>query len=214
MGAGGGAAWPGRHDSLPAMPVIDCQACGRRLDLPEGFPEAGDFACAHCGLWMRNVEAARAFRWARLDPYLRRHGASRLNLWGGFAGSVLWLPIVLGLMAAQGGMDLPLALAISLPWLALALWLARRRAGAPALLWVQWLSAVVGGYLIYAWALLRLVPRWRRLVESAAGPEGATALRGLGLYGALALAVGLLGAALYRWKVRRLPQVRGAAPEA
>ncbi len=195
------------------MAAIDCQACGRRLDLPEGFPEGGDFACADCGLWLRNVEAARTFRWASLDPYVRRHGASRLNLWGGFAGSVLWLPIVLGLMAARRAMTLPLALALSLPYLALTLWLLRRRAGAPALLWIQWVWASLGGYLVYAWALLRLVPGWRRLLEGVTGSGEATAPRALGVYGALALAIGLLGAGLYRWKGRRLPQLRGAPPE-
>lgn len=190
------------------MTPVECQACGRRLELPAGFPEGGDFACAHCGLWMRNVEAARAFRWASLDPYLRRHGASRLNLWGGFAGSVLWLPVVLALMAARGAMDVPLALAVSLPYLALMLWLVRRRAGAPALLWLQWLWTGLGAYLVYVWALFRLVPSWRGHLEAAGGP----ALRGLGLYGALALAIGLLGAELYRRKVRRLPQLRGTPP--
>lgn len=192
------------------MPPVECQACGHRLELPAEFPEGGDFACAHCGLWMRNVEAARAFRWASLDPYVRRHGASRLNLWGGFAGSVLWLPVVLALMAARGSMNLPLALAVSLPYLALMLWLVRRRARAPAMLWMQWLWAGLGAYLIFVWALFRLVPGWRELLEEAGG----TALRGLGLYGALALAIGLLGAWLYRRKVRRLPQMRGPAPQA
>ncbi|HEU4384705.1 MAG TPA: hypothetical protein VFR85_14555 [Anaeromyxobacteraceae bacterium] len=195
------------------MPVVECQGCGRRLELPGDFPEAGDFACAHCGLWMRNVEAARAFRWASFDPYVRRHGASRLNLWGGFAGSVLWLPIVLAVLASRGAMTAPLALAIAVPYLALMLWLVRRRAGAPAMLWIQWLWAGLGSYLIYVWALLQLVPGWRRLLEGAAGPEGASALRGLGRYGALALAIGLLGAWFYRRRVRRLPQMRGAAPE-
>lgn len=198
------------------MPFVDCQACGRRLELPAGFPEAGDFACAHCGLWMRNVEAARAFRWASLDPYLRRHGASRVNLWGGFAGSVLWLPIVLALMAWRGAMTVPLALAVSLPYLALTLWLVRKRAGAAAVLWLQWLWAGMGAYVLYVWVLLRLVPGWRRLVEEATGPGevGLGALGGLGLFGALALAIGLLGAWLYRRRVRRLPQMRGAAPDA
>ncbi|HEY6104382.1 MAG TPA: hypothetical protein VIV59_00260 [Anaeromyxobacteraceae bacterium] len=198
------------------MPVVDCQACGRALELPAAFPEAGDFACAHCGLWMRNVEAARAFRWASLDPYVRRHGASRLNLWGGFAGSVLWLPIVLALMAARGAMTVPLALAVSLPYLALMVWLVRRRAGAAAMLWIQWLWAGLGAYLVYAWALLRLVPEWRRLLEMAGAPAGAGlgAHDGLLIFGAIALAVGLGGAWLYRRRARRLPQMRGAAPDA
>jgi hypothetical protein len=198
------------------MPVIDCQACGRRLDLPEDFPEAGDFACAHCGLWMRNVEAARAFRWASLDPYVRRHGASRVNLWGGLAGSVLWLPIVLALMAARGAMTASLALALSLPYLGLMLWLVRRRAGVAAILWILWLWAGIGAYAAYAWALLRLVPDWRQLLEKAGAPAGAGpgALGFLWIYGSIAMTVGVGGAWLYRRRARRLPQMRGAAPEA
>lgn len=198
------------------MSVIECQACGRRLELPTGFPEGGDFACAHCGLWLRNVEAARAFRWASLDPYVRRHGASRSNLWGGLAGATLWLPLVLAIMAWRGAMTLGFALALSLPYLALMAWLARRRAGAAGVLWMQWLWVGLGAYAIYAWALVRLVPAWRGLLEKAAWPEGAGggSLGAFGGFGAAALAAGLLGAWLYRRKVRRLPQVRGSPPRA
>lgn len=198
------------------MTVVECHGCGHRLELPAGFREAGDFACAHCGLWMRNVEAARAFRWAKVDPYVRRHGASRLNLWGGFLGSVLWLPIVLALMAARDALTAPLALAVALPYLALMLWLVRRRAGVPAMLWIQWLWAGLGAYLVYLWAMFRLVPGWRGLLERIGVPEGESlaVLGGLGRFGAMALGIGLLGTWLYRRRVRRLPHMRGAAPEA
>ncbi len=113
-------------------------------------------------------------------------------------------------------MTAPLAVAVSLPYLALTGWLARRRAGAPSLLWIQWLWTGLGAYAIYVWALLRLVPAWRDLLEKAAGPgaAGAVALSGLGLYGALAMAIGLVGAWLYRRRVRRLPQMAEAPPEA
>jgi len=191
---------------LPRIPVIDCQACGRRLEVPAGFPEGGDFACAHCGLWMRNVEAARAFRWASLDPYLRRHGASRMNLWGRFANSVVSLAIVLGIAAAHGAMTVPLALALSLPYLAMMLWLTRRRPRPPAVLWMWWLSAGLGAYTVYVWAPLRLVPVWRRLLEGHDRPAG--------VFGPLLLAMGLVGAWRYRRWARRLPHMRGAPPEA
>src|SRR5512134_299830 len=83
---------PGRRSAACyALPVtrVECLGCGHVLDLPPSVVEGGEFACAHCGLLMRNVEAARAFRWADVDPYVRRHGASRANLWGGLGGSVL-----------------------------------------------------------------------------------------------------------------------------
>lgn len=76
------------------MTRIECLGCGHVLVLPGSIPEGGTFACAHCRLVMQNVEAARRFRWKEVDPYVRRHGASRLNLWGGLGGAVLWLPIL------------------------------------------------------------------------------------------------------------------------
>ena len=143
-----------------AMPRIDCQSCGRALEVPDGFPEAGDFACGHCGLWLRNVEAARRFRFADVDPYVRRHGASRFNLWGGIIGAALWLPILAGVLAWRGLLDAGFLAAIGLPYLALLAFLFRRRAGAAAVRFGAWTWTGLGLYLLYRRRVARL-PRFR-----------------------------------------------------
>ncbi len=192
------------------MPRIDCQACGRPLAVPDEFPEAGDFACGHCGLWMRNVEAARRFRFADQDPYVRRHGASRLNLWGGMIGAALWLPILAGVLAWRGMLDAGFLAAVGLPYLALLALLVRLRAGAPAARFGAWTWAGLGAYFLYLFALFALVPGYAARFGAASVPGGGPAvpLAFLGYFGAAAVAAGALADALYRRRAARLPRFR------
>ena len=200
------------------MPRIDCQSCGRALEVPDEFPEAGDFACGHCGLWLRNVEAARRFRFADVDPYVRRHGASRLNLWGGIIGAALWLPILAGVLAWRGLLDAGFLAAIGLPYLALLVFLFRRRAGAAAVRFGAWTWTGLGLYLLYLFALFELVPdyavRFGAASEAGGGPAVPTLF--LGVFGASAFAAGALTDLLYRRRVARLPRfrARGDGPRA
>lgn len=151
-------------------------------------------------------EALRAFRWASVDPYVRRHGVSRWNLWGGLLGSVLWIPAFGVVLALQGRFDAPFLAALTLPYGGLVL-LARKRARTPAALWMGWVWACMGAYGIYVFGLIAAVPAWGALLSSAGGPP-----RFFGTFGAIALAVGLFQTALYRRKVARAPRFRGAPP--
>ena len=190
------------------MLAIDCHACGRTLELPATFPEGGDFACGHCGMWMRNVQAARRFRFADLDPYVRRHGASRVNLWGGTVGAALWLPILAGVLAWRGMLDAGFLAAVGLPYVVLLAVLFRRRAGAPAARFGAWTWAGLGIYLLYLFVLLELVPgyaaRFGAASEAGGGPAVPTLF--LGVFGGAALAAGTLADLGYRRRAARLPR--------
>jgi hypothetical protein len=192
------------------MPRIDCQACGRALEVPPDFPGAADFACGHCGLWMRNVEAARSFRFASEDPYVRRHGASRLNLWGGTVGAALWLPIMAGVLAWRGMFDAGFLAAVGIPYVALLALLFRRRAGAAAGRFGAWTWMGLGVYALYLFALFALVPGYAALFaaasEAGGGPAAPTGF--LGVFGATALAVGVFVDVHYRRRAARLPRFR------
>ncbi|HSB18696.1 MAG TPA: hypothetical protein VLD85_01675 [Anaeromyxobacteraceae bacterium] len=194
------------------MTRIDCQACGRASELPEGFAEGAEFRCAACGLLLRNVEASRRFRWADVDPYVRDHGASRVNLWGGMAGAFAWLPILAAVLAATGRFDALLLAALGLPYALLLLLLARRRARAPAARWLAWMWMGLGAYGCWVAVLLGAVPRWRALLLGEGA--GARQLSALGLFGASALAAGLVGEILYRRRLARAPAFPGAPPAA
>jgi hypothetical protein len=189
------------------MTRLECLGCGHVLELPPSIGEGGWFACASCGLVMRNVAAARSFRWRDVDPYVRRHGASRTNLWGGLTGAVLWLPILAGVLAAQGRFDGAFLVALALPYLALLAVLARTRSrtSAASLLYRLW--AGLGGYAVYVGALLLLEPRWRPLLSGTSGVE--IAPRGLLGFGAIALVVGGAGGAVHRARMRSVPRISG-----
>jgi hypothetical protein len=191
------------------MAHIDCQCCGAGLEVTPIIPEGAQFACAHCGLILLNVPAARSFRWADLDPYIREHGASRANLWGGVAGSALWL-IIFGVVTAARGTFRPgLMLALALPYLALLAVLFRGRARTPAALWGYRLWTGLGAYGVYLWLLLTLKPDWGEVFVAAGTDPYDVAI--LGIFGVVSLLVGLFASARYRRRAARLPQVGGTA---
>ena len=79
---------------------VDCQSCGWSLEVPVGVGEGREFACGHCGMLLRNVEATREFRWAAVDPFTRRHGTTRLRYYAGLVAGMAWVPaaaVALGL---------------------------------------------------------------------------------------------------------------------
>jgi hypothetical protein len=189
---------------------IECLGCGHVLALPASIAEGGDFACAHCGLWMRNVEAARRFRWQDVDPYVRRHGASRANLWGGLGGAVLWLPILACVLAAQGRFDGLFLAALGLPYLALLAVFGAKRARTPATVWQYGLWIGLGLYGLYLGALLVLRPDWAPLLSGTSGVDmGPLGFLGLGAGGVLA---GAIAVAVHRRRVREVPRVSGTPP--
>jgi DNA-directed RNA polymerase subunit RPC12/RpoP len=183
--------------------VVECPGCGHRLTLGAAIGEGAPFACGHCGAELRNVEALRAFRWRDVDPYVRRHGASRANLWGGLGGAALWLPLLAAVQWAQGRLDPGLLAALGIPYLLLLLAAARARARAPVPVWMGLVWAGLGAYLLLVAALLAAVPAWR------------AALPGLQLwvFGAIALATGGVLVVAYRRRIARLPRVSGLPPD-
>jgi hypothetical protein len=189
---------------------IECLGCGYVLMLPPSIPDGGDFACAHCSLWMRNVEAARRFRWQDVDPYVRRHGASRVNLWGGLGGAVLWLPILACVLALQGRFDGLFLALLGLPYLALLAIFGVKRARTPATVWSYRLWTGLGVYGLYVGTLVVLEPEWAPLLSGTTGvPPGPHAFLGLGMIGVL---VGAGGEAIQRRRARAVPRISGSPP--
>jgi hypothetical protein len=182
--------------------IVECPGCGHRLPLGPGVVDGERFACGHCKTLLVNVPALRAFRWRDLDPYVRAHGASRLNLWGGLGGAALWLPILAGVMWAEHRLDLRLLAAIGLPYLAVLVAAARLRARTPVPVWMGFVWAGLGAYLLYVWVLLWRVPAWK------------AALPGLQMwpFGAIALVTGTWLVIAHRRRVARVPQVTGLPP--
>jgi hypothetical protein len=189
---------------------VECLGCGHVLLLPASIPEGAEFACAHCGLCMRNVAAAREFRWRDVDSYVRRHGASRMNLWGGLAGAAVWLPILACVLAAQGRFDGAFLAAIGVPYLALVAVLGLKRARTPAAVWQSWLWAGLGAYALYVGALLVARPGWVPLFSGTYGlAPGAGTFLGFGAAGVLAGGVAIL---LHRRRMRAVPRIWGEPP--
>lgn len=189
---------------------IECPCCGHALAVPDAVPEKGLFACAHCGMVIRNCEGSRAFRWAHVDPYVRRNGANRANLWGGLAGSLAWLPVLALVMLLTGKFKVEILLALAGPYLALLAVLRARRARTPAFVWSMELWAGLGAYLLYLHVLGLLMPDQMKVIYSGSG-----VLSGPGMVVSLGgtwLAVGLLGRAWYVRRAARLPQVAGTPP--
>jgi len=191
---------------------IECLGCGHVLTLPDSIPEGGAFVCAHCGLELLNVEVARKFRWKAVDPYVRRHGASRANLWGGLGGAALWLPILAALQLYRGQFDALFFGLVALPYLGLLVFLGMRRARTPAMVWLYWLWMGLGAYLLYLGALLFVRPAW---AEQLAGvPPLVTSGGQLFSMGGIAFVVGGFGMVLQRRRASRLPRISGTPPEA
>ncbi|MHC5212578.1 MAG: hypothetical protein ACYTG2_17840 [Planctomycetota bacterium] len=190
---------------------VECQCCGHVLMLPEKFPENGRFTCGHCSLVMRNVEFTRAFRWAHVDPYVRKHGASRANLWGGLLGSILWLPLLTGVMAWQGELDIGLLLVVAAPYLLMLGVLRTLRARTPAALWGFYLWGALGGYFVYLRVLLFFFPGWAGVLLDTSVPS--LSLWTLGGMGVTWMLLGIIGAIVYRRRARRPPVLTGAPPQ-
>jgi hypothetical protein len=191
---------------------IECPCCGHALAVPPEVREHALFACGHCGMVIRNCEGSRAFRWADVDPYVRRNGASRANLWGGLIGALAWLPVLALVMLLKGGFDVRVLLALAGPYLVLLAVLRGRRARTPAIVWSMELWAGLGAYLLYLHVLGLILPSQMRLVSSGElSLSGPAMLVGLG---STWLAVGLGGRAWYRRRAARLPQAMGTPPTA
>jgi hypothetical protein len=189
---------------------VECLGCGHVLLLPPSIPDGGEFACAHCGLSMRNVAAARGLRWRDVDPYVRRHGASRTNLWGGLAGAAVWLPILACVLASQGRLDGAFLAAIGLPYVALLAVLGLKRARTAPAVWQSWVWSGLGAYALYIGALLVAKPGWVPLFSGTSGlaPAAGTFLG----FGAAGLMAGAIGVLLHRRRMRTLPRVSREPP--
>jgi hypothetical protein len=189
---------------------VDCQSCGWNLEVPPGATEGREFACGHCGLLLRNVEPTREFRWASVDPYVRRHGATRLGLWLGLLAGFLWVPAIAISLRLRHRFDPMFLSAIGAPWCAIELWLARRRAETPSVRWYVLLWIGVGAFAMYVAILVALIPPWRPLLGVGDDPE---ALKLVFVVGVMAMMFGVAGASLYAWVLKRTPTARATPPE-
>ncbi|HTE06865.1 MAG TPA: hypothetical protein VK824_11765, partial [Planctomycetota bacterium] len=161
------------------MQIIDCSCCGSALALPEGLQEGGAFACSRCGMALRNVAAARDFRWEAQDHSLRKHGATRGNLWGGLVGSLMWLVVLAVLMLLRGRFALGLFVAIAAPYLLLLAGLRVSRPRRPAVLWLMGLWMGLGAYCLYLAGVRALSGAWDDVMKGVADVSPAL-LIGLG----------------------------------
>ncbi len=188
--------------------TLECPCCGHALAVPAGLRERALCTCAHCGLILRHGEGSRAFRWSQVDPYVRRHGVSRANLWGAYVGALAWLPALAVAMLIRGRFDLLALVVLALPYLLLLAVLRARRARTPAMVWVMELWAGLGAYLLY---LSGLALVWTAALGDILVPGGVAPLA-VAVLGAVWLALGLAGRGWYRWRAARLPQLTGTAP--
>jgi hypothetical protein len=182
--------------------VVECPGCGHRLVLPREVGEGAEFVCGHCTTALRNVPALRVFRWSDVDPYVRRHGASRANLWGGLAGAALWLPLLAAVQVVQHRLDPGFLAAVGLPYLALLVAAGRARARTPAPTWMGLVWLGLGAYLLLVSALLRAVPAWGAQLPGLQ----------LWVFGGTAAVTGAFLLVSYRRRIARLPRVFGTPP--
>jgi len=190
--------------------TLECQCCGYVLAVPADLKDKCWCSCGHCRMILRNDAAGRAFRWAYLDPYVRRNGASRANTWGGLLGAMAWLPALAAVMLIMGQFDVLLFSALAVPYLLLMAWMRVRRPRTPALVWMMDLWALLGTYLLYLAGLHIILPEKSRVVFSfgGVGPAAATTL------GAMWLLLGLGGRWWYGRRAARVPTLTGQPPAA
>jgi hypothetical protein len=188
---------------------VDCQSCGCNLEVPAGVAEGREFACGHCGQLLRNVDTTREFRWSSLDPFTRRRGTTRPWFYAGVLLGFLWVPAYAVGLYLQGNFDRVFLTAIALPWFSIELWLARRRAGIPSVRWYVFLWIGVGAFTMYLAILVGFTPKWRPLLGIGENPD---ALKLLFVVGVLAMMVGVAGASLYGWVLKRTPVARASPP--
>jgi len=190
---------------------VDCQSCGWSLEVPPAAGEGREFACGHCGLLLRNVDSTREFRWTSVDPFLRRHGATRLGLGVGILAGFLWLPAMAASLLLRQRFDPVFLAALGVPWGAIEYWLARRRPETPTARWYVFLWIGVGAFAMYVAILVAVIPAWRPLLGVGDDPE---ALKLVFVTGVLAMMVGAAGASLYQWVLKRTPTARATPPAA
>jgi hypothetical protein len=188
---------------------VDCQSCGCNLEVPPGVAEGREFACGHCGQLLRNVDTTREFRWSSLDPFTRRRGTTRAWFWVGILAGFLWVPAYAIALQLQGNLDPVFLTAVAVPWFSIELWLARRRAGIPSVRWYVFLWIGVGAFTMYLAILVGFTPKWRPLLGIGENPD---ALKLLFTFGVLAMMVGVAGASLYGWVLKRTPIARASPP--
>jgi predicted RNA-binding Zn-ribbon protein involved in translation (DUF1610 family) len=188
---------------------VDCQTCGWNLVVPNASGEGHEFACGHCGALLRNDEEARAFRWDRADPFVRRRGATRLVFLTGIAVGLLWVPAAAIALGLRHRLDPVFIAALAIPWTAIVAWLARLRAGSPKVRWYIYLWISVGAFTMYVALLVAVIPAWRPLLGIGDDPE---ALKLVFVFGVMSMMVGVAGASLYRWVLKRTPTARATPP--
>jgi hypothetical protein len=188
------------------MPIIECPCCGSALALPEAVREGGAFACAACFQQLRNTQATRDFRWESVDPYIRKHGASKANIWGGLLGAMAWLPGLAIFLLLRGRFAIGAFLLIAAPYLLLLALLRAARARRPAMLWLMQLWTGLGLFLLYLAGLLTLLAGGEAALLSDFDVAPALPASVGGIW----LATGLGGTWWYKRTSTRLPQARPA----
>jgi hypothetical protein len=198
----------------PQATTLECPCCGHVLAVPPDVAENALVTCAHCGMVIRNCLGSRAFRWSMVDPYVRRHGATRANLWGGLLGSLAWLPVLAIVMAVTGRFDLLLLCVLAVPYLGLLAWLKARRPRTPQMVWSMELWAGLGTYFVYLGLLHVFLPQRLEVLFAVSGTPagGPVALLTILVLGGTWLLLGLVGRGWYRRRAQRLPQLAGTPP--
>ena len=194
--------------------TLECPCCGHVLAVTPDVADNALVACAHCGMVLRNCVGSRAFRWSMVDPYVRRHGVSRANLWGGLLGSLVWLPVLAIVMAVTGRFDILLLCVLAVPYLLMLGWMKARRARTPPLIWSMELWAALGAYFLYLGLLHVLLPQRLEVLFAVSGTPtgGPVALLTIMVMGGAWLLFGLGGRAWYRRRALGLPQLSGTPP--
>jgi len=187
-----------------AVTNIECICCGRALVLPEGLREGASFTCPACTHVSRNIPTVRTFRWEQVDPYIRRNGVSRGNLWGGLLGSLAWLVVLAVIMIVRSEFKVFDFALIALPYLAVLVVLRLTRPGRPAMLWMMQLWIGLGSYCLYLAVLKMLRTDWTKVLE-VVGDISPSLLLALG---GTWLGVGFVGTWIYKTGAARLPKAR------